>query len=103
VLTSKPMTHFRTASCEKPGRLLANLANDEEQSLHEVTKIGANEIQEQPELWIEVAANGTNLPTEETKWWEKALTGLLDLRIASLDRVAAYVLQTRSALVDEGL
>jgi len=103
VLTTKPMTYFRTATCSKPGLLLANLANDEQQSLQEVTRIGANEIREHPELWIEVATRGTNLPADEMRWWEKALTGLLDLTVVSLDRVAAYVLQTRSALVEEGL
>jgi len=103
VLTSKPMTYFRNATCDKPGLLLANLLNDEQQGLQEVTRIGASELEEHPGLWIEVAAIGTNLPSDESRWWEKALTGLLELRVVSLDRVAAYVLGTRAALVEEGL
>jgi S-DNA-T family DNA segregation ATPase FtsK/SpoIIIE len=35
------------------------------------------------------------LPRNSKKWWEKALTGLRDLRIVSIDRFTAYILRTR--------
>lgn len=102
-LTSKPMTYHRTAPCEKPALLLANLADDEQQSLQEVTRIGPNEIQDRPDLWIQVAALGATLAGEDFKSWERALCGLLELRIVSLDRAADYTLRTRDAVQSSGL
>jgi S-DNA-T family DNA segregation ATPase FtsK/SpoIIIE len=40
---------------------------------------------------------------EERRWWVQALRGLHDLRLASLDRFADYVLRTRALIDDEGL
>jgi len=103
VLTSKPMTYFRTATSLKPAVLLANLADDEQQSLQEVTRIGPNEIQDRPDLWIRVAAARGALTPGDMRCWEKALTGLLDLRIVSLDRAAEYTLRTRENVLTDGL
>ncbi|MBK9132450.1 MAG: DNA translocase FtsK [Gammaproteobacteria bacterium] len=102
VLTSLPATYFRNATTEKPVLLIANTGDDEEQSLKEFTRIGGPELQEHPELWVRVASEGLSLSEQHAKWWEKALTGLQDLRVAPLDRIAGYVLQTRSAIQAEG-
>ncbi|MCL4201240.1 MAG: hypothetical protein KJ000_02015 [Pirellulaceae bacterium] len=103
VLTTLPATYFRNATTEKPVLLIANTGDDEEQSLKEFIRIGGPELQEHPELWIRVASEGLSLSEEHSKWWEKALTGLQDLRVAPLDRIAGYVLQTRSAIETDGL
>jgi S-DNA-T family DNA segregation ATPase FtsK/SpoIIIE len=103
VLTTLPATYFRNATAEKPVLLIANTGDDEEQSLKEFIRIGGPELQEHPELWIRVASEGLSLSEQHTKWWEKALTGLQDLRVVPLDRIAAYVLQTRSAIQTDGL
>ena len=103
VLTTLPATYFRNATAEKPVLLIANTGDDEEQSLKEFIRIGGPELQEHPELWIRVASDGLSLSEQHAKWWEKALTGLQDLRVAPLDRIAAYVLQTRSAIQSDGL
>ena len=103
VLTTLPATYYRNATAEKPVLLIANTGDDEEQSLKEFIRIGGPELQEHPELWIKVASDGLSLSEQNAKWWEKALTGLQELRVAPLDRIAAYVLQTRSAIQSDGL
>jgi S-DNA-T family DNA segregation ATPase FtsK/SpoIIIE len=103
VLTALPATYFRNATTEKPVLLIANTGDDEEQSLKEFIRIGGPELQEHPELWIKVASEGLSLSEQHAKWWEKALTGLQDLRVAPLDRIASYVLQTRAVIQNEGL
>lgn len=103
VLTSLPATYYRNASTDKPVLLIANTGDDEEQSLKEFTRIGGPELQEHPELWVRVGSEGLPLSEQHAKWWEKALTGLQDLRVAPLDRIANYVLQTRLAIQAEGL
>jgi DNA segregation ATPase FtsK/SpoIIIE, S-DNA-T family len=102
VLTTLPATFYRNATIEKPVLLIANTGDDEEQSLKEFMRIGTLELQERPELWIRVASEGLSVSPEHAKWWEKALTGLQDLRVAPLDRIASYVLATRAAIETEG-
>ncbi|MGH9460700.1 MAG: FtsK/SpoIIIE domain-containing protein, partial [Vicinamibacteria bacterium] len=103
VLTTNPATYYRNAARAKPVLLVANTGDEEEQSLKEFTRLGAPEIQDHPELWVQVATNGLSLSPDHAKWWEKALSGLLDLRLFSLDRLGAYVLRTREAMQSEGL
>ena len=103
VLTTLPATYFRNATTEKPVLLIANTGDDEEQSLKEFIRIGGPELQEHPELWIQVASDGLSLSEQHARWWEKAITGLQDLRVVPLDRIAAYILQTRSAIQSDGL
>lgn len=103
VLTSLPATYFRNAATQKPVLLIANTGDDEEQSLKEFIRIGGPELQEHPELWIKVASEGLSLSDTHARWWEKAISGLQELRVAPLDRIASYVLQTRAAVQAEGL
>ncbi len=103
VLTTLPATYYRNADTEKPVLVIANTGDDEEQSLKEFIRIGGPELQEHPELWIRVGSEGLSLSEQHAKWWEKALTGLQDLRVVPLDRIANYVLETRSAIQNEGL
>jgi len=102
ILTDKPATYYRNAPCTKPVLLLANTGDDEEQSLKELTRIGAAELQEQPALWVRAASDGLALSQEHMKWWEKALAGLFELRMFSLDRLGAYVLRVRNGIATEG-
>lgn len=102
VLTTLPSTYFRNATIEKPVLLIANTGDNEEQSLKEFTRIGVPELQEHPELWVRVASGDLSLSDQHVKWWEKALTGLQELRVAPLERIAGYVLRTRSAIQVDG-
>lgn len=103
ILTTNPATYYRNAASPKPVLLVANTGDEEEQSLKEFARLGAPELQEQPELWVKVASEGLGLPPEHAKWWAKALAGLFELRLFSLDRLGAYVLRTRNAIRDEGV
>lgn len=102
ILTDKRATLYRNAACEKSALLLANTGDDEEQSLKELVPIGALQLRAHPELWIRAACIGLAILPEHRAWWEKALVGLNDLHL-SLDRLAAYVLQTRYFIQEEGL
>ena len=103
VLTDHRATHFRNATCEKPVLLVANTGDDEEQSLKELVPIGALQLQDRPDLWVRVAAEGLPLTEDHRKWWERALGGLRELRISSLDRLAEYTLRTRIEIEEEGM
>lgn len=103
ILTKKPATYHRTAPCAKPVLLIASTGDNEEQSLRECTPLGTTELQELPALWVKAASEGLAISTEHTKWWEKALAGLFELRMFSLDALGAYVLRTRSNLESEGM
>lgn len=103
ILTFDRATHFRNAPCEKPVLLVANTGDDEEQSLRELVPIGASQLQDRPDLWVTVAAEGLPITADHRKWWERALAGLRELRISSLDRLAEYVLRTRLGIQDDGL
>lgn len=102
VLTDLPATYFRNASCSKAAFLLADVEHDEQASFNEIARIGPSELLDRIDLWVEIAGAGLNLHESHFKWWERALTGLRDLRVVSLDRFATYVLQTRQAVAADG-
>src|SRR5437763_4119328 len=101
VLTERRATYFRNAECEKAALLLANIGDDETQSLKELVQIGAAQLQEHAELWVQIASADILLPELHRTWWERALQGLQEAQLFSLDRIAEYVLQTRNAIANE--
>lgn len=103
ILTNERATFYRHAACEKSARLIANTGDDEAQSLNAIVPIGAPQLQAHPELWIRAASAGLALLPDHRTWWEKAISGLRDLHLLSLDRLAAYVLRTRTLIEEEGL
>ena len=98
----KPATYLRNAECSKAVLLLASVEHTEEASLHEIARLGPAEIMDRLDLWIRIASAGLHLSSEHAKWWEKALTGLRDIRQVSLDRFATYVLRTRHGVAEDG-
>ncbi len=100
VLTEERTTYFRNAACEKSALLVANTGDDEEQSLKELVPIGAQQLQAHPELWVSLATEGLPITEQHQVWWVKALQGLLEVRSFALDRLADYILQTRTAIED---
>lgn len=102
VLTSERATYYRNAACEKAALLLANTGDDESQSLKELVPIGSPQLQSSPSLWVQVASTDLAIVPEHRSWWEKALIGLQELHLLSLDRFAAYVCQTHSLIQDNG-
>jgi len=100
ILTNERTTYFRNAACSKSALLVANIGDDEEQSLKELVPIGAAELYAHPALWVNWASEGLPILDEHRHWWVKALEGLLEVRAFALDRLAAYILQTRVAIED---
>ncbi|MBI3245418.1 MAG: DNA translocase FtsK [Deltaproteobacteria bacterium] len=100
VLTNERTTYFRNADCDKPVLLLANTGDDEGQSLKDLVSIDEPLLRERAELWVNMAADGLPLNEQHKKWWIKALQGLLEVRAFALDRLAQYILQTRTAIED---
>jgi S-DNA-T family DNA segregation ATPase FtsK/SpoIIIE len=98
VLTKERTTYFRNAACDKSALLVANIGDDEQQSLKELVPIGAQQLLGHPELWVRLASQDLPITDQHKTWWTKALLGLLDVRIPSLDRFADYVLETKNAI-----
>ena len=73
ILTHERATYFRNAPCSRPALLLANTGDDEEQSLRELTPIGAPDLQADTNLWVQVASTGLLITEDEQRWWEQAL------------------------------
>jgi S-DNA-T family DNA segregation ATPase FtsK/SpoIIIE len=102
VLTTERATFIRNADDAKPALLVANIGDDEQKSLKHFEPIGTTQLLEKPELWTRVVSDGAQVPDNQLAWWNKALSGLRDLRVQSLDRFAEYVLLTRHFVAEEG-
>jgi S-DNA-T family DNA segregation ATPase FtsK/SpoIIIE len=100
ILTTLRATYLRNAECPLPALLLANTGDDEAQSLNLIEPIGSAVLLSQPDLWVEAASQGLNLPVEQLDIWERILRALMDLSIRSLPHVAEYVLRTRREILD---
>ena len=103
VLTEVRATYLRNAPCSKPALLLANTGDDEEESLRDLTPLGAPDLLADAELWVSVAGTGLSITEDERRWWSQALRGLAKLHVVTLDRFADYVLKTRTLIDMEGL
>lgn len=103
ILTEERATYYRNAECNKAARLLATTGDDEAQSLNHLSPIGTTQLMDSPELWVKAVSSNLGLSRRDEQCWEKALTGLFELRICSLEQVAQYVLQTNDAIVENGL
>jgi S-DNA-T family DNA segregation ATPase FtsK/SpoIIIE len=102
-LTNERATYYRNWVTASPAILLANVGDDEEQSLRELTPVGKSELMKRPDLWVSAASQNLALPAEHRPWWEAALYALQSLDIASLEAFATYVAATSAAIEEEGL
>lgn len=102
-LTTFPATYFRNAACPKAAFLLADVEHDEGVSFNEIARLGPAELFDRLDVWVRTVAADLHLPDEQMRWWERALAGLRDHRLVSLDRFANYVLRTRQSIQVEGL
>ncbi|WP_228030247.1 FtsK/SpoIIIE domain-containing protein [Gimesia benthica] len=103
VLTTDPATYFRNYKCCQPILLVASTGDDEDQSLKELVRIGADELKSSPDLWIAAASAGLAISDDHKQWWEKAITGLFELRVVALERLAEFIVRTRQLINTEGL
>lgn len=102
ILVEQRTTYYRNAPCNKEALLLATTGDDEVQSLKHLTRIGVAQLTDVPELWVDIASTNTDLLENHLKWWEKALKGLFELSICSLEQATQYILRTRNAIIDDG-
>lgn len=103
ILTDERATYYRNALSDRPALLLANTGDDEEQSLRDLSPVGAPDLHGRPDMWVQIASVGLPITDEHRRWWERALAGLQDLRFVSLERYAEYVLRSRKLVEFEGL
>lgn len=99
-LTTERATYYRNAPCDKAALLIATEGDDERQSLADLTVIDSNQLRSHMDLWVDIAASGLPLNEEHRRGWLAALTALQEVESVSLDRFAAYVLQTRQEIED---
>lgn len=106
VLTSRNATYYRSARCDRSAYLITNATppgeETEDMSLHELTPLGVAQLLERMPVWVREAGRGLALTDEAATWWERALVGLVQLSITSLDRFTTYVLAVRQAVAVEG-
>ncbi|MDY0222603.1 MAG: FtsK/SpoIIIE domain-containing protein [Desulfobacterium sp.] len=100
ILTRERTTYFRNFDCKKSALLIANIGDDEQQSLQEIEPIGREQLFERIDLWIEVISKGLPLLPDQLNWWNKSLLGLLDVKHISLERFAEYLISTKEAIED---
>lgn len=103
ILTDERTVHLRHSVCDRPALLLANVSDDQAQSLNDITSVGAQELKGQIELWIDIAAKDLAIPSEQIDYWSKALNGLQKVGTPSLENFAEYIVQTRSRIREESL
>ena len=103
ILTDERATYYRNALSDRPALLLANTGDDEEQSLRDLSPVGAPDLHARPDMWVQIASVGLAITDEHRRWWVRALAGLQDLRFVSLERYAEYVVRSRKLIEFEGL
>ena len=103
ILTDERTVHLRHSACDRPALLLANISDDQAQSLNDITSVGAQELKGQIEFWIDLAAKDLAIPNEQIEYWCKALNGLQKVGTPSLENFAEYIVQTRSRILEESL
>ena len=103
ILTDERTVHLRHSACDRPALLLANISDDQAQSLNDISSVGAQELKGQINCWIDLAAKDLAIPTEQIDYWRKALNGLQKVGTPSLENFAEYIVQTRSHIRGESL
>jgi DNA segregation ATPase FtsK/SpoIIIE, S-DNA-T family len=103
ILTDERTVHLRHSACDRSALVLANISDDQAQSLNDITSIGAQELKGQIESWINLAAKDLPIPAEYLEYWRKALNGLQKVGTPSLEYFAEYIVQTRSRILEESL
>ena len=105
ILTTERATYYRNAECRKSALLIANIGDDEEQSLRELVPIGQPQLMApiHTALWVESASIGLSLSEDHLKWWRQALKGLIEARPLSLTKLSDYIAATRKAIDSEGM
>ncbi len=101
VVTDERTVAVRHAECDRPALLLANTDDDQGASLGDVTLIGAKQLTEDADPWVEAAAAGLGLPDSQIGAWKAALKGLNAADDWTLHQISNYVALTRERVATE--
>jgi DNA segregation ATPase FtsK/SpoIIIE, S-DNA-T family len=100
VITDERTVALRHAEGDRPALLLANTDDDQGASLQDVTLMGAKQLSEEPQLWVQAASAGLGLPDTQLAVWEAALRGLAATEDWTLHQISNYVEVTRKAVAE---
>ncbi|MDZ4867978.1 MAG: DNA translocase FtsK [Alphaproteobacteria bacterium] len=103
VITDFRTVALRNAPCVKPALLLANTDDDQGASLELVAAIGAKQLTEDPDYWINAASQGLGLSPEQLNIWKSALRGLSAADDWSLHQTAHFIDLTRTAISNQSM
>ncbi|HEY5140098.1 MAG TPA: hypothetical protein VIJ25_12390, partial [Methylococcales bacterium] len=84
LLTDETAAHWRNTECFKKAIILANTADDLNDTLNDVTKIGAVQLKTAHPVWVEIASRDLPITDEHKKYFRQALKGLQDASECSL-------------------
>jgi S-DNA-T family DNA segregation ATPase FtsK/SpoIIIE len=101
-LTDERATYWRSRECDRPILILANADDEQGQSLKDLTRIGSDELLNEPDLWVATASAGLSLTPDACRHWSQALRALREVKTVSVERFADYVILTRHAVHQEG-
>ena len=101
VVTDERTVAIRNAECDRPALLLANTDDDQGSSLQDVTLIGAKQLTEDPQPWVDAASAGLGLSSNQRRAWEAALRGLNEADDWTLHQISHYVALTRSCIEEQ--
>ncbi|MDE8652761.1 FtsK/SpoIIIE domain-containing protein [Novosphingobium album (ex Liu et al. 2023)] len=101
VVTDERTVAVRHADCDRPALLLANTDDDQGASLGDVTLIGAKQLTEDADPWVEAAASALGLPDSQIGAWKAALRGLNAADDWTLHQISNYVALTRERIATE--
>ncbi|SDD08328.1 DNA segregation ATPase FtsK/SpoIIIE, S-DNA-T family [Bradyrhizobium brasilense] len=101
VLTDERTVRLRHAEWDVPALLLANTDDDQGASLQDVTLLGAKQLTEEPQLWVQAASVDLGLQDDNKSVWEAALRGLAASDDWTLHQVSNFVELTRRAIAEE--
>ncbi|MFA6115503.1 MAG: FtsK/SpoIIIE domain-containing protein [Sphingomonas sp.] len=101
VVTDERTVAVRNAECDRPALLLANTDDDQGASLQDVTLLGAKQLTEDPQPWVDAASVGLGLPSSQVGAWKAALRGLNEADDWTLHQISHYVALTRQCIEEQ--
>jgi S-DNA-T family DNA segregation ATPase FtsK/SpoIIIE len=103
VVTDERTVAIRHAECDRAALLIANTDDDQGASLGDVTLVGAKQLTEDAEPWVEAACFGLSLPAGQVSAWKAALKGLNSADDWTLHQVSNYVALARERVATESV
>lgn len=98
VITDERTVRVRNLACDRPAMLIANTDDDQGASLGDVTLIGAKQLTEEPDTWVDAAVAGLGLVDTQIAAWKAALRGLNSADDWTLHQIGTYVAMTRERI-----